>query len=68
MKGRRVPAKSGSLCIACIQLGLRKLSVVWSSEMSTIQLGVALSIEVNERTVGTFRIVAQKLSIITELD
>ena len=30
-------AKSESLRIACIQLGLRKLSVIRSSRMSTIQ-------------------------------
>ena len=30
-------AKSGSLSIACIQLGPRKLSVIWSSGVSAIQ-------------------------------
>ena len=30
-------AKSGSLSIACVQLGPRKLSVIWSSEVSAIQ-------------------------------
>ena len=48
-------AKLGSLSVACVQLGLRKLSVRLSSRVSTIQ-GL-LSIEVNGRTVGTFRIV-----------
>ena len=30
-------AKSGSLSIACVQLGLRKLSVIRSSGVSAIQ-------------------------------
>ena len=46
---------SGSLSIVCVQLGLRKLSVIRSSGVSAIQ--GCLSIEVNGRTVGTFRIV-----------
>ena len=45
-------AKSGSLSIACAQLGPRKLSVIWSSGVSSIQ-----DIVGNGRTVGTFRIV-----------
>ena len=48
-------AKPGSLSIACIQLGPQKLSIIQSSGVSAIQ-GL-LSIEVNGRTVGTFRIV-----------
>ena len=39
----------------CIQLGPRKLSVIWSSGVSAFQ-GL-LSIEVNGRTVGTSGIV-----------
>ena len=50
-----MPAKSGSLSIACIQLGLQKLSVIRSSGCPLFR--GCLSIEVNERTVGTFRIV-----------
>ena len=30
-------AKSGSLSIACVQLGPQKLSIIWSSGVSTIQ-------------------------------
>ena len=45
-------AKSESLSIVCVRLGLRKLSVIQSSRVSAIQ-----GIEVNGRTVGTFRIV-----------
>ena len=45
-------AKSGSLSIACVQLGQRKLSVIRNSGMSAIQ--GCLSIEVNGRAVGTF--------------
>ena len=48
-------AKSGLLSIACVQLGLRKLSVIRSSGVSTIQ-GL-LKYEVNGRVIGTFRIV-----------
>ena len=48
-------AKSGSLSIACVQLGPRKLSVIQSSEVSAIQ--GCLNIEVNGRAIGTFRIV-----------
>ena len=44
-------AKSGSLSIACVQLGPRKLSVIRSSGVSAIQ-GL-----LNGRAVGTFRIV-----------
>ena len=51
-----MPTKSGSLSIACEQLGPQKLSVTWSSGVSAVQ-GLCLSIEVNGRTVGTFRIV-----------
>ena len=47
-------AKSGSLSIACVQLGPQKLSVIRSSGVSAIQ---GLRIEVNGRAVGTFRIV-----------
>ena len=47
-------AKSGSLSIACVQLGPRKLSVIQSSGVSAIQ---GLSIEVNGRAIRTFRIV-----------
>ena len=36
-KGRRVFTKSGSLSVACIQLGPRKLSVIRSSGVSAIQ-------------------------------
>ena len=48
-------AKSGSLSITCVQLGPQKLSVIRSSGVSAIQ--GCLSINVNGRTVGTFRIV-----------
>ena len=48
-------AKLGSLSITCIQLGPQKLSVIQSSGVSAIQ--GFLSIEVNGRTVGIFRIV-----------
>ena len=41
-------AKSGSLSIACVQLGPRKLSVIWSSGVSAIQ-GL---LEVNEGQSG----------------
>ena len=47
-------AKSGLLSIVCIQLGLRKLSVIQSSGVSAIQ---RLHIEVNGGAVGIFRIV-----------
>ena len=47
-------AKSGSLSIACVQFGPQKLSVIQSSGVSGIQ---GLRIEVNGRTVRTFRIV-----------
>ena len=47
-------AKSGSLSIASVQLGPRKLSIIRSSEVSAIQ-GL-LSIEANGRTIGTFGI------------
>ena len=47
-------AKLGLLSIACVQLGLQKLSVIRSSRVSSIQ---GLRIEVNGRAVGTFRIV-----------
>ena len=47
--------KSGSLSIACVHLGPQKLSVIWSSGMFAIK--GCLNIEVNGRTVGTFRIV-----------
>ena len=36
-KGRRVYAKSGSLSIVCARLGPRKLSVIRSSGVSTVQ-------------------------------
>ena len=48
-------AKSGLLSTACVQLGLRNLSVIRSSRVSAIQ--GCLSVEVNGRAVGTFRIV-----------
>ena len=48
-------AKLGLLSIACIQLGPRKLSVIRSS--GVLLFRGCLSIEVNGRTVGTFRIV-----------
>ena len=48
-------AKLGSLCIVCVQLGPRKLSVIRSSGASLFR--GCLIIEVNGRTVGTFRIV-----------
>ena len=41
--------------MGCVQLGPRKLSVIRSSGMSAIQ-GLP-QVEVNGRTVGTFRIV-----------
>ena len=48
-------AKSGSLSIVCVQLGL---PVIWSSGVAGCPLFRGyLSIEVNGRTVGTFRIV-----------
>ena len=47
--------KSGSLSIACVQLGPRKLTVIRSSGVSAVQ--GCLNIEVNGRTVGTSRIV-----------
>ena len=47
--------KSGLLSIVCVQLGPQKLSIIRSSEVSAIQ-GL-LSIEVNGKTVVTFRIV-----------
>ena len=46
-------AKAGSLSIGCVEFGPRKLSIIRSSGVSAIQE----SIEVNGRTVGTFRIV-----------
>ena len=46
--------KSGSISIVCIQLGVRKLSVVQSNGVSTVQ---GSSIEVMVRTVGPFGIV-----------
>ena len=46
-------AKSGSLSIAYVQLGPRKLSVIRSSGVSAVQ--GCLSIAVNGRAVGTFR-------------
>ena len=49
-------AKSESLSIVCIQSGPQKLSVIQSSRVSTIQ-GLLKYIEVNGKTVGTFRIV-----------
>ena len=49
-------ANSGSLSIACLRLGPRKLSVIRSSGVSAIQ-GLLLSIEVNGRAIRTFRIV-----------
>ena len=36
-KGRWVPTKSGLLSIVCLQLGLQKLSIKWSSRVSAIQ-------------------------------
>ena len=49
-------AKSGSLVnYVCAQLGPRRLFVIWSNGVSAIQ--GCLIIEVNGRTVGTFRIV-----------
>ena len=55
-------AESGSLSNACIQLGPRKLSVIRSSGVSAIQ-GLLISIEVNGRTVGTFRIVRYVMGV-----
>ena len=49
-------AKSGSLSIACVQLGPRKLSVIYGVAGCPLFRG-CLSIEVNGRAVGTFRIV-----------
>ena len=46
-------AKSGSLSIVCVQLGPRKLSIIRSSR---VLFRGYLSIEVNGRTVGTFKI------------
>ena len=51
-----VSTKLGSLNIVCVQLGPRKLSVLRSSRVSAIQ-ELLLSIEVNGKTDGTFRIV-----------
>ena len=48
-------AKLGSLSIACVQLGPRKLSVIRSSGVSLFR--GCLRIEVNGRLIGTFRIV-----------
>ena len=49
-------AMSGSLVnYVCVQLGPRRLFVIWSNRVSAIQ--GCLIIEVNGRTVGTFRIV-----------
>ena len=42
--------------IVCVQSGPQKLSVIRSSGVSAIQ-GLLLSIGVNGKTVGTFRIV-----------
>ena len=56
-KGRRVSTKSRSLSIVCVQSGPRKLSIIRSSRVSAIQRLLTVSIEVNGRTVGTFKIV-----------
>ena len=56
-----ISTKSGSLSIVCVQLGPLKLSVIRSNGVSAIQ-GL-LSIEVNGRTVGTFRIVHYIVSV-----
>ena len=52
-------AKSGSLSIVCVQLGPRKVSVIpWLYGVAGCPLfRGCLSIEVNGRTVGTFRTV-----------
>ena len=47
--------KSASLSIDCVQLGVRKLSFIRSSEVSPFR--DCLTVEVNGRTVGTFGIV-----------
>ena len=47
---------TGVSCTICIQVGPRKLSTIRSSGVSAIQ-GLLLSIEVNGRKVGTFKIV-----------
>jgi len=52
-KCRWVSTKSELLSIVCVQLGVWKLSVMQSSEVSTVQV----SIEVDVREVGTFGIV-----------
>ena len=52
----------GHSILFCVQLGLRNLSILLSSTMSTIQ-GLLLSIEVNGRTVWTFRIVRNIFSV-----
>ena len=46
--------KSGSFSIACVQLGPQKLSIIQNSGCPLFRS--CLSIEVNGRTVGTFRI------------
>ena len=54
-------AKSESLSTACVQLGPRKLSVIRSSGVSAIQ--GCLSIEVNGKAIGTFRIVCYIMGV-----
>ena len=60
-KVERVSAKSRSLSIVCIQSGPRNLSIIRSSGVSAIQ--GCLSIEVNGKTVETFRIVCYIVSV-----
>ena len=55
--------KSGSISIACTQLGVRKLSVVQSNGVSTVQGSI---IEVTVRTVGTFGIVCYNMGTAVE--
>ena len=50
-------AKSGSLSIACVQLGPQKLSVIRRRVAGCPLFRDCLSIEVNGRAIGTFRIV-----------
>ena len=55
-------AKSGSLSIVCEQLGPRKVSVIRTVAGCPLFRG-CLSIEVNGRTVGTFRIVCYMMGV-----
>ena len=50
-------AKSGSLSIACVQLERLKLSVIQSYVAGYLLFRGCLSVEVNGRALGTFRIV-----------